>query len=397
MNQTLAQRQAWAEAWPLGDLAVRGAMLWPDAEAIVVDDERRTFTGLNETYTQKFGFPFIIAVKDNTKASIMQAFRTRIDNDRATEFATACKQVERIAYLAEMASVQLSGYDALIVVDTKDPVSFSAYPGKKSYLVPDGCTPHHLVTPSQDAVRSLELLCESVGASHVAPRLQKAERPGLPTGDLTASKVCQAIGALLPDRAIICDEAQTSGLKLPVYTAGAPRHDVLTLTGGAIGQSLPLAVGAAIAGGDRPVLALVGDGSAMYTIQALWTMARENLDVTTVIFNNRSYAILNIELQRTGADKPGPEAKAQLDLSSPPLDFVAIAQGMGVPARRATTAEEFNDALARAFREPGPHLIEAVVPSEYQGLKLKALPHVLNALDAIPSGMAKAIKKKIAP
>lgn len=305
--------------------------------------------------------------------------------------------VERIAYLAEIASVQLSGYDALIVVDTKDPVSFFAYPGKKSYLVPDGCTPHHLVTPSQDALRSLELLCESVGASHVAPRLQKAERPGLPTGDLTASKVCQAIGALLPDRAIICDEAQTSGLKLPVYTAGAPRHDVLTLTGGAIGQSLPLAVGAAIAGGDRPVLALVGDGSAMYTIQALWTMARENLDVTTVIFNNRSYAILNIELQRTGADKPGPEAKAQLDLSSPPLDFVAIAQGMGVPARRATTAEEFNDALARAFREPGPHLIEAVVPSEYQGLKLKALPHVLNALDAIPSGMAKAIKKKIAP
>src|SRR5690606_13896437 len=151
------------------------------------------------------------------------------------------------------------------------------------------------------------------------------------------------------------------------------------------------------AGGDRPVLALVGDGSSMYTIQALWTIVREKLDVTTVIFNNRSYAILNIELQRTGAEKVGPEAKAQLDLAEPAIDFVALAQGMGMPARRASTAEEFNDALGRAFREPGPHLIEAVVPSEYQGLKRKALPHVLNALESIPTPMATALKRKLAP
>jgi acetolactate synthase-1/2/3 large subunit len=246
-------------------------------------------------------------------------------------------------------------------------------------------------------VGSLQRLVEALGAGDAKPKLQKPERPGLPSGSLNASKVCQALGALLPDRAIISDEAQTSGLKLPSMTAGAPRHDVLTLTGGAIGQALPVAVGAAIAGQDRPVVALVGDGTAMYTLQALWTIVREKLDVTTVVFNNRSYAILNIELQRTGAGNPGPKAKAQLDLAAPPLDFVSLAQGMGMPARRATTAEEFNEALLQAFREPGPHLIEAVVPSEYEGLKLKALPHVLGALDKIPTSVAKAIKSKLAP
>jgi acetolactate synthase I/II/III large subunit len=305
--------------------------------------------------------------------------------------------VERIAYLAEMAAVQLSGFDDLVLVDAREPVSFFAYPGKKSYLVPDGCTPHHLVTPQQDALRSLSSLVDALGAADARPKLQRPERPSLPTGDLTAGKVAQAIGALLPERAIISDEAQTSGLKLPQFTAGAPRHDLLALTGGAIGQGLPVAIGAAIAGRDRPVLALVGDGTAMYTIQALWTIVREKLDVTTVIFNNRSYAILNIELQRTGAERVGPQAKAQLDLADPPIDFVALAKGMGMPGRRAATAEEFNDALAKAFREPGPHLIEAVVPSEYQGLKLKALPHVLNALESIPSPVAKAIKRKLAP
>jgi acetolactate synthase I/II/III large subunit len=305
--------------------------------------------------------------------------------------------VERIAYLAEMASVQLDGYDALVLVDAREPVSFFAYPGKKGYLVPEGCTPHHLVTTQQDALVSLERLVDALGAAHERPKLQKPERPSLPSGELTAGKVCQAIGALLPERAIISDEAQTSGLKLPQFTAGAPRHDLLALTGGAIGQALPVAIGAAIAGGRRPVLALVGDGSAMYTIQALWTIVREKLDVTTVIFNNRSYAILNIELQRTGAERVGPQAKAQLDLAEPPIDFVSLAQSMGMPGRRATTAEAFNDALAKAFREPGPHLIEAVVPSEYQGFKLKALPHVLNALESIPSPVAKAIKRKLAP
>ncbi len=305
--------------------------------------------------------------------------------------------VERIAYLAEMASVQLSGYDHLILIDAKAPVSFFAYPGKKSYLVPEDCELHDLVSKDQDALKSLQALVEAVGAKDTAPKLHEASRPNLPSGKLNAEKITQAVGALLPENAIISDEAQTSGLKLPSNTAGSPKHDLLTLTGGAIGQGLPVAVGAAIAGRNRPVLALVGDGSSMYTIQSLWTIVAENLDVTTVIMNNGSYAILNIELERVGAEKAGPKAKAQLDISQPGIDFVSIAKGMGMPAERVRTAEEFNRALENAFREPGPHLIDAVVPSEYEGLKLKALPYLLGSLDKIPNPIAKAIKKKLAP
>ncbi|MCB9192792.1 MAG: acetolactate synthase large subunit [Flavobacteriales bacterium] len=305
--------------------------------------------------------------------------------------------VERIAYLAEMASVQLGGYDHLILIDAKAPVSFFAYPGKKSYLVPDDCKLHDLVTKEQDAMKSLEALVAAVDASDTPPRLQLASRPSLPSGSLNAEKVAQAVGALLPEHAIISDESQTSGLKIPFHTAGAPKHDLLTLTGGAIGQGLPVALGAAVASRNRPVLALIGDGASMYTIQALWTIMAENLDVTTVILNNGSYAILNIELERVGAEKVGPKAKAQLDISKPGIDFVSIAHGMGMPAERTRTAEEFNKALENAFREPGPHLIDAVVPSEYEGFKLKALPYLLSSLDKIPNSWAKALKNKLAP
>lgn len=331
-------------------------------------------------------------IAEKTGAKLFcEVFPTRLER------GAGLPSVERIAYLAELASVQLSGYDHLVLVDAKAPVSFFAYPGKKSYLVPDDCTAHTLVQPHEDALASLQSLVDAVGASDTAPKLQIAERPSLPKGKLNAAKACQAIGALLPSNAIISDEAQTSGIKLPAFTAGAPRHDLLTLTGGAIGQGLPVAVGAATACPDRPVLALVGDGSAMYTIQALWTIAREGLDVTTIIFNNRSYGILNIELERVGADKIGPEAKAQLDLSEPAIDFVSMAQGMGVPARRVARAEDFSAALKNAFESRGPFLIDAIVPSEYEGLKLKALPHMLSALGSVPAPVAKAIKKKIAP
>jgi len=184
---------------------------------------------------------------------------------------------------------------------------------------------------------------------------------------------------------------------LAAHTAGAPRHDLLALTGGAIGQGLPLAVGAAIACPDRPIFALEGEGSAMYTIQALWTMAREQLDVTVVIFNNRSYAILNIELERTGARGGGPKAKSQLDLARPELDFVAIAEGQGVPAVRPESGEELLAALERAVAEPGPHLIEAVVPSVYSGLRLRVMPYGLRALTKLPRPIARAVKRRFYP
>ena len=211
--------------------------------------------------------------------------------------------VERLAYLAEMAAAQLDGARHLILAGARAPVSFFAYPGKLSSLVPDGCHVHTLAGPGDDIAGALAALAD-LTAPGVVPAPQQPERPGLPDGDLTGHSAAAVIGALLPEHAIVCDEANTSGVALPAATAGAPPHDWLTLTGGAIGQGLPLAAGAALACPERPVLALEADGSAMYTISALWTHAREQLDITTVIFSNRSYAILNMELDRTGARPP---------------------------------------------------------------------------------------------
>ena len=270
--------------------------------------------------------------------------------------------IERLGYLAEQAQWQLSGMQNLVLVGAMAPVSFFAYPGKASVLTPDGCQVHALADLGDDVTTALEQLADRV-AAHAKPRLQQAARPALPTGTLTTQSWAEVIGALLPDGAIIADEANTSGLMIPMTTAGAPRHDVLTLTGGAIGQGLPVATGAAVACPDRPVVCLQSDGSAMYTISALWTMAREGLNVTTVVLSSRSYAILRLELQRVGTAGAGPKALELLDLSNPDMNFVAMARGMGVPASTARTSEELADQFSKALKEPGPHLIEALVPS----------------------------------
>ena len=270
--------------------------------------------------------------------------------------------VERLAYLAEQVQYQLTGVRHLVLAGARSPVSFFAYPGKASDLVPEGCDVHPLAATGDDVVAALVRLADQVAAG-VEPVVAAANRPALPSGPLTAQNWPDVIGALLPDDAVVVDEANTSGLLLPAATAGAPAHDVLTLTGGAIGQGLPVATGAAVACPDRPVICLEADGSAMYTLSALWTHARENLDVTTIVLNNGAYAILRLELQRVGAAAGGRKAADLLDLSRPDLDFVALATGMGVPAGRATTAEELAAQLEKALGEPGPHLIEAVVPS----------------------------------
>jgi acetolactate synthase-1/2/3 large subunit len=270
--------------------------------------------------------------------------------------------IERLGYFGEFALAQLAGARHLVLVGAKAPVSFFAYPGKPSSLVPDGCEVHVFAEPGDDVVEALQALADRV-AGDAAPVREAAARPDRPTGALTGETVAAAVGALLPEGAIVSDESNTAGLWLTAATAGTPKHDWLTLTGGAIGQGLPGATGAAVACPDRRVLALEADGSAMYTLQALWTQAREGLDVTTVIFANHSYAILNIELQRVGAAAGGAAAEEMLDLTRPDLDFVALAHGMGVDAMRATTAEDFTTQLERALAEPGPHLIEAVLPT----------------------------------
>lgn len=269
--------------------------------------------------------------------------------------------VERLGYLAEQVQYQLQGIRHVVLAGTRSPVSFFAYPGKASDLVPEGAQVHTLADAGDDVVAALEELADLV-APGTEPAVAPAQRPELPSGDLTPQNWVEVIGALLPEGAIISDEAHTSGVLLPVATAGAPRHDVLTLTGGAIGQGMAVATGAAIAAPGRPVINLEADGSALYNISALWTQARENLDVTTIILNNRAYAILRMELSRVGAEESGPNSGGLFDLSTPDLDFVKIAEGMGVPASRATTAEELADQFQRALTEPGPHLIDAIIP-----------------------------------
>ncbi|MDY6997399.1 MAG: acetolactate synthase large subunit [Actinomycetota bacterium] len=272
--------------------------------------------------------------------------------------------VQRLIYFAKFAREQLAGTTHLILAGARSPVSFFAYPDPDSPgdLVPGGCTVHPLAGP-RGAATALEQLADELAAGVVAP-VQPATRPDIAAGPLDAVSVAAVIGALLPEHAVIVDESNTAGAALPASTAGAPPHDVLTLTGGAIGYGMPAAVGAAIGAPGRPVLSVQADGSAMYTISALWTQAREQLDITTVVLNNGAYQILRWELANVGVPEPGSlgtRVTDLLDLGNPDLDFVRIAQGMGVPARRVHTAEELAAALRDAFGQPGPHLIEAML------------------------------------
>ena len=288
--------------------------------------------------------------------------------------------VGRLAYMAEQSDAQLAGLDHMILVGARAPVSFFAYPGRGSDLVPDGCSVTRLADWAQDVEDSLEQLAARVApqtepllapaavesataAAPAAPASAGAASAGAGAAPLTVSSLARAIAATLPERAIVVDEANTSGLALPAALAGAARHSLLTLTGGAIGQGLPVATGAAIAAPDRRVVCLEADGSALYTIQALWTHAREQLDITTVVLNNSSYAVLRIELARVGASPAGDRAARMLSLASPTPDFAGISRGLGVPATRVTTAGELQDALRRAHAAPGPHLVEAIVPA----------------------------------
>ena len=285
---------------------------------------------------------------------LAETFPTRIER------GAGLPPIERLAYLAEFAQMQLDGLEHLILVDAASPVSFFAYPDKASDLVAEGCTVHTLAAPDEDAAGALASLLAALDVTD-APETAALARPDRPHGALTAETVALALGATLPEGAVVVDEGNTAGLFASGLTSGAPRHDWLCLTGGSIGYGLPAATGAAVAVPDRKVVSLEADGSAMYTAQALWTQAREGLDVTTVILNNGSYAVLNMELDRVGAGAAGPRAKEMLDI--PGLDFVALSNGLGVPATRATTAEEFTDQLAAALATEGPSLVEAMLPA----------------------------------
>jgi acetolactate synthase-1/2/3 large subunit len=269
--------------------------------------------------------------------------------------------VERIPYFAEQMVEFLKDLDVLVLVCAKPPVAFFAYPDKPSWGLPSGCEIVHLAHAHEDGPAALLALAEAVDAPAGGLPPAPFALPDLPSGRLNHFTVGQLIARCLPEGAIVSDEGATSTGGTLAATIGARPHDWLTLTGGAIGQGVPLATGAAVGAPGRKVVCIQGDGGAMYTLQALWTQARERLDVTTVIFANRSYAILNVELSRVGARNAGPKALSMLDLHNPELDFVKLAGGMGVEASRAATLEDFETQFASAMNQTGPRLIEVVL------------------------------------
>ena len=266
----------------------------------------------------------------------------------------------RIPYFAEQAIEFLKDFEQIILVGAQEPVAFFAYPGVPSLLAPPDCAMMTLAGVHDDIPAALAKLATRVTTAAECPR-QPRIVPSLTGTELSPGAIADVISAGLPENAIISDEGITCAQELFLRTGGAPAHDWISVTGGSIGQGLPVSFGASIACPDRKVVAFQADGSAMYTVQSLWSMARERSDVTVVLLNNSSYAILNVELTRLKAGDPNPKTLSMLDLGNPVIDWVSIAQGMQVDACKVETVAEFESAFAKAMNTPGPHLIEVMV------------------------------------
>ena len=270
-------------------------------------------------------------------------------------------QVERIPYVVDRALDVLKDIRHMVLVGARAPVAFFAYPGKPSRLAPEACEMTLLAGLGDDIVGAVEALAGELDALSTPPaHLAEAGRPEAATGAVSLDGIASVVGALLPENAIVVDESVTSGRGFFPFTAGVPPHDWINNRGGSIGYGLPVAIGAAIACPDRKVLAFEGDGSAMYTVQSLWTMARENLDITVMVFANRSYNILRGELTNVGVQNPGPRAVDMLSLDRPDLDWVQMANGMGVEAARVDDLDGLRRALDAGLSSEGPYLVELV-------------------------------------
>jgi acetolactate synthase-1/2/3 large subunit len=270
--------------------------------------------------------------------------------------------LQRLPYPVDLGLKALSGVRQLVLVGAKTPVAFFAYPGKPSVLINDACRVTPLAAVEDDVEAALEALAGEVGALNVPPaHVAQLVRPPVPSGAITPEGVAAVLGAQMPENSIIVDESITAGRGFAAATAGAPPHDWLGIMGGSIGFGMPNAVGAAVAAPDRKVITLEGDGSGMYTVQALWTMARVGLNVTVLIFANRSYQILRGELAGVGAGEPGRNAIDMLTIDRPTLDWVALAKGQGVEAGRANNMEELSREFARGMAVQGPYLIEVTM------------------------------------
>jgi len=355
---------SWLRAAPPGPTVVRPTRAVPPSENI--RDSARIFRSAGNASALLLGGASARERGLYAAGRIAAATGARVFIDRSAPCLASGRGIfapPKVPYFPENAAAELAGLTHLILIEADTPVSFFGYPNTPSSPVPAGCAVSVLAAREQDGTAALEALADECGA---VPELRvwryNAATGGAAAGDaLTVDAIGETLAALLPESAIVSDEMISVSASILTHLEFAAPHVQLPITGGAIGQGLPVAVGAAVACPDRKVVALQADGSAMYSLQALWTMARENLDVAVVIFSNRRYRILDIEMRRTAAPPIGSRADAMLDLRRPDLDFVSLAQGMGVPAARAATVEEFTSQFRAAMSERGPRLIEAVL------------------------------------
>lgn len=266
--------------------------------------------------------------------------------------------LERIPYAVPQALEFLKGFKHIVTVETTEPVAFFSYPDKPSLLKAPGTSVHTLAESDEDSAAAFGMLLDALGATDAKPALQARAEAIVPTGALNPASIAAALAAALPEHCILVDESLTTGRETMGLTVGAAPHDLINNMGGSIGYGTPVATGAALACPDRRVFCMVGDGSAMYTIQSLWTQAREGLNVTTIIFANNSYAILKAEYANMGAGAPGPQALAMIDIDRPRIDWLAMAKSMGVPAVSVDSADAFHKAMVDSARAQGPALIE---------------------------------------
>jgi acetolactate synthase-1/2/3 large subunit len=351
---------AWSPASQVGPVAVKPVRRSPDSGVIVavaqaLSKAKRPTVLLGAQACEARGLAAGARLAARGVRVLIDTFVARQPRG-FDQFAPA-----RVPYFAELALADLDGTDILALAGTARPVPFFAYPDRPNDLIPAGCEILQLARRDDDAIAALEALADELGAPRSVVGGGQRVVPDAPTGDISPITVGASIARHMPEATIVSDDGVTSSGPISAQTAQAAPHDWLGLTGGSIGQGLPVAIGAAVACPDRKVVALTGDGAAMYTSQSLWTIARENLDVTVVVFANHTYRILGIELDRTGAGAPGPAARKLLELGDPRIDWVGFASSMGLPAIRCATAETFDDVFSSAMRQRGPMLIEAAI------------------------------------
>jgi acetolactate synthase I/II/III large subunit len=352
---------AWGDGGAVGELRAIPKPPAPSSERIELAVKllkSRAKTGLLIAGNALYGKGLKLAgqIATATNAELLAPYNfARIERGAGTP------PVTRIPYVPDQAAELLKDFRQLILIGADAPVAYFAHPARNAVLTPASCEIHTLASPGEDYIAALEALATEFPLRGKEMVTEKGERPALPTGPITLPGLANAIAALLPEGAIVADESMTSGRAMLSAAKGAAPHDWLACTGGAIGIALPQAVGAAVACPDRKVLCLTADGSGMYTLQALWTMARESLNVTTVVFANREYSVLKREFASFGLGAPGARALDMFEIGRPDLDWTHLAKGMGVLSQKVTTLDEFGKALRAGFETAGPTLVEVML------------------------------------